>query len=1148
MSREILQSIIDDFSPEKFSRFFRDKNRSFAPQQDTMDQYNDESFRDGLKLGEIKFSKTEKLIVSAFKIKKPLSERSGKKAQYEKGKKILKDTQSDAGIFIFYDPQDNFRFSLIYPETFGARRQWSNFRRFTYFVSREFTNKTYLARVGDEDFSSLEKIKEAFSIEKVTKEFYLEYRKLFENLVVSLSSNHTFLNQAAKYDINTENFAKKLLGQIVFIYFIQKKGWMGVSTGGNWGDGDKNFLSNLFKESEAKKGNFFNDYLEKLFYGTLNNPRRNAADPSFSRAFNCRIPFLNGGLFEAEYDWKNSLIYLDNKIFKNIFEVFDRFNFTVEEESPDDKEIAVDPEMLGKVFENLLPENLRKGKGTYYTPREIVYYMCQESLINYFDSNSRFPREKSEKCIKSLKEGNVVISEKEAVEIDNLLKRIKVCDPACGSGSFLVGMLNEIVRLHLLLRLLYPSKLSKKSEYELKKETIQNCIYGVDIDPGAIEIAKLRLWLSLVVDYEIGDIEPLPNLDYRLMCGNSLLEEFEGVKFYNGENEKQEFALFIDTTKRDKIVELKKKVEEYFDIHDDEEKPKKRKEINDIKDWLIRTSLEKRKKEVSAQRKREQDKVNMLDKKSREKYFSGWGDKFLAEAKINEVLENLHNPKKAKPFFIWRLEFIDVFEDKGGFDVVIANPPYLGEKGHKDLFQKIQKGNLGKFYQRRMDLFYFFFHLALNLGKQSSHIAFITTNYYITADGARKLRSDLKERTTITHFINFNELRIFESAQGQHNMITMLQKCNEKDTVAKTCITKRKDLATSEILQRILNWKDEETYYYFLKQNELYERDELYIRAFGNIAENDAKANILERIQGSNSSLDKFCRIESGIQTSLDKISVKHLQKYPHLPITKREGVFVLSESEKNKLINNKNRHLFYKWYKNSDIVKYHTVKKKQDQEYVIYLKDEHMPIRLDEKLSKHFSKYEVILRDIKKNCFSNKWLRNIVEPWLKRGNYFVLFYPREKITFLGEKIVCPYRSQINTFAYNNFEWFASIDVTFITYKQHNLDLKYIISVLNSKLIGYWLWFKGKRKGNILELYPRPISEIPIKEISDAEQKSFIEMVDKILSFTSSDDYLKNLIKQKKVKEYESQIDQMVYDLYGLTNEEKDVLKDFAER
>ncbi|MBU2495613.1 MAG: hypothetical protein KJ935_03840, partial [Candidatus Omnitrophica bacterium] len=167
-TREILQDIINDFEVEKFVRFFRDKSNKFAPKQENFAQYNDENFKDGKKLGEISFIEAEQLAVFAFQASQPLSERSGKKAQYEKGKRILKEQQCDAGIFIFYDTQGNFRFSLIYANYLGKRRDWSVFRRFTYFVSREFTNKTFLKQIGESDFSTLEKIKEAFSVEPVT--------------------------------------------------------------------------------------------------------------------------------------------------------------------------------------------------------------------------------------------------------------------------------------------------------------------------------------------------------------------------------------------------------------------------------------------------------------------------------------------------------------------------------------------------------------------------------------------------------------------------------------------------------------------------------------------------------------------------------------------------------------------------------------------------------------------------------------------------------------------------------------------------------------------------------------------------------------------------------------------------------------------
>jgi adenine-specific DNA-methyltransferase len=258
MPRAKLEEVINNFKIEDFTQFFRLKNQAqgnFRLSNERLLQYNDSDFSGLIKLGQIEYSATEKLIVIGAEVEKDLSERSGKKNQYEKAKKILKELAVySAGIFIFYDASGSFRFSLVYPEAVGRRREWSS-----YFVSKELTNKTFLQRIGDGDFSTLEKIKDAFSVEKVTKEFYLEYRKLFDSLIEDLSKNHTFINEASKNQINIENFAKKLLGQIVFLYFIQKKGWLGVPTGKRWGEGDKNFMGNIYKAAMSKKANFYND-------------------------------------------------------------------------------------------------------------------------------------------------------------------------------------------------------------------------------------------------------------------------------------------------------------------------------------------------------------------------------------------------------------------------------------------------------------------------------------------------------------------------------------------------------------------------------------------------------------------------------------------------------------------------------------------------------------------------------------------------------------------------------------------------------------------------------------------------------------------------------------------------------------------------
>ena len=276
-------------------------------------------------------------------------------------------------------------------------------RRFSFLVG-SIEKRTHTAQrqffnlLLSQSAPTLLQIEEAFSIEKVTEEFFKEYEKLFRRLakeIESLRSGDSKLNKHFKEtSIDNADFSKKLLGQIVFLYFLQKKGWFGVELGAEWGSGNKDFLRYLF-EHRAQLGTrqerrsrkevcFFNDILEHLFYDALARER----DEDYYARFDCKIPFLNGGLFEAAYSWSSVDVLLPDSLFSNdeltkegdtgtgILDVFDRYNFTVNEAEPLETEVAVDPEMLGKVFENLLPENERKGKGSFYTPRQIVNYMC----------------------------------------------------------------------------------------------------------------------------------------------------------------------------------------------------------------------------------------------------------------------------------------------------------------------------------------------------------------------------------------------------------------------------------------------------------------------------------------------------------------------------------------------------------------------------------------------------------------------------------------------------------------------------------------------------------------------------------------------------------------------------------------------------
>jgi adenine-specific DNA-methyltransferase len=701
---------------------------------------------------------------------------------------------------------------------------------------------------------------------------------------------------------------------------------------------------------------------------------------------------------------------------------------------------------------------------------------------------------------------------KNAKLIDDKLAEITVCDPAVGSGAFPVGMMSEIVKARNVLSVFIDDK--KRKTYNFKRQCIEHSLYGVDIDPGAVEIAKLREWLSLVVDeQDIKNIKPLPNLDYRIMQGNSLIELLSTESLANT----------IDYKRTELVKELKKAKDELFNITNPTQKENKRRELDILMKKLFEYDRDKQIKRL---------KDDILAVKSQQRLFEDDKDKKEDEKKIRKIesrIEEIKNIDIPGPteHFEWYVNYSEIFQEKGGFDIVIANPPYMGERGYKEIFQETKKGSLSKFYQRKMDIFYFLFHLALNLGKQNSSIAFITTNYYPTATGATKLRQDFKKRAIIKNLINFNELKIFESALGQHNMITVLEKARNENRVAQTCITQRQGSATPEILQQILNGNDEKTNYYKVMQKDLYDGNECYIRLIGNSKNSkNSIQTILEKIKSKDITLGHICNVNQGILTGADKVSNKHIKKFPKVRFIKGEGIYVLNNNEVKKIVS---KEILKPWFKNSSILKYYT--KVKSDEYLLYLtRDINLSDYKD--VQEHIIKFEKIIKNRPKD-------RGEIQAALKLGKWWVVFATRKSIPFNSAKIVVPQRSQFNTFGYNEIPWYASADVYFITEKDKSVYLKYVLALLNSKLYYFWLYHRGKRKGEMLELYQKPLSEIPIKKISEDEQKSFIEIVDKILSITQSNDYyLQNPQKQAKVKALGSEIDQLVYKLYDLTPEE----------
>ena len=413
-----------------------------------------------------------------------------------------------------------------------------------------------------------------------------------------------------------------------------------------------------------------------------------------------------------------------------------------------------------------------------------------------------------------------------------------------------------------------------------------------------------------------------------------------------------------------------------------------------------------------------------------------------------------------------------------------------------------------------MDLFYFFFHLALNLLKNKGQCAFITTNYYITALGAKYLRRDFKERAILKELINFNELKIFESALGQHNLITILQKGHNPDVLCKLVNVNRKGFLDNSF-DNIVSGTDKETNYHLLKQSELYEGTENYIRIFKE-DENSELSIILDKIKSNNDILGNICNINQGIITGCDVVTKKHIRKYNN-NWKSNSGIFILTQKECETVKNLNEKQYLKPWFKNSNIRRYFT--SKYTNEKLIYINKQNCNIEQLKDIKHHLEQFKQIIASSSVNA-----------PYLHR--------PRKINIFINSKIVAPQRSKSNTFGYNECEWYASADVYFITEPKPEYQLKYILALLNSYLYYIWLYNKGKRKGENLELYQKPLSEIPIKKADENIQSKFVSVVDKILSITQTDDYLENQEKQNAVKEYEKQIDIMVYKLYDLTYEE----------
>ncbi len=1106
--------------------------------------YISEGFRDSVRsldrAGQYKAlnaaGREEIIDILIVHLKKDASLKRARTAQRNYIAKYLKSDRGgqfkDGALAAFVSPDGrDWRFSLIqidykFDKTGKVKDVLTPARRYSFLVGESESSRAAQQRFvpflrEDNKNPALKDLEEAFSVEKVTKEFFEQYRRLFLKLKAALDAiiakDKKIREDFAGKGVKSNDFSKKLLGQIVFLYFLQKKGWFGVRRGEEWGSGSKHFLrEELFdRRDEIYSGqgagssrNFFNDILEPLFYEALG---REHSDDYYSR-FDCRMPFLNGGLFEPlrSYDWVNTDILLPDSLFSNtnqtkeggagdgILDVFDLYNFTVNEDEPLEKEVAVDPEMLGKVFENLLEIQDRKSRGTYYTPREIVHYMCRESLINYlFSAVSEGPagasaqKESRKSALQAaVKNGeaknpasgerqtNPLISKSDieafirlgdssvehdtvyqkkagagqtggryaearlpdkvrehAVLIDKKLADVRVCDPAVGSGAFPVGMMNEIVRARSALTPFFSSNSpvrACRTPYHFKRHAIERSLYGADIDASAIEIAKLRLWLSLVVDEEDRSrVQPLPNLDFKMICGNSLL----GLSKDDGSGTKDAFY-------EANITELHKKKSLYFNETSPSKKQKYKAEI----------------------------------------------ERLISAICVHSIKGN-RGKGEIKKIFDFEIYFSEIFMEKRGFDVVIANPPYVEHKKLKKIsgFLKSYKA-----YSGTADLYVYFYEKGLDILNKKGVLAYISSNKFIKTSYGANLRA-LLSKLKIHAIIDFSKAHVFDALVS--SCILIISKCRPKNDIAFAAPDKTFSGNLSgfvydnhiKILSSSLNkniW----------------------------ILKTKAKTDLKNKIERGAEKLGGIAGVNifRGVTTGYNKAFIIEKEA--------KEKIIKLNPSGKKiikPLLQGRN---IKKWnYENSRKFLIFTRKGTEIENYP--------------EIEKHLFQFKKSLTPGPggRSPGSYKW--HEIQANTAYWNEF------EK-----PKIIWGLTADKWAFAWDREKYFLPSNGYILT--SEKLHLKYILAVMNSNLMEFYFSFIGiMTAGGAFTLKHETVAAFPVKPALDQEQQPLIDRVDKILAIVKTEGYLQNPAKQAKVREYEKQIDQLVYKLYSCAPEEIKIIE-----
>ncbi len=868
-------------------------------------------------------------------------------------------------------------------------------------------------------------LSDAFDVEEVTRDFFEKYKEIFDRALLAITG---FGND----EESKRRFTQTLFNRLMFVHFLSRKartGWLSIN-------GDTDYLRALWDDFRLKakplpSGNmptFYDERLKLLFFTGLNNPESRNLEDGTSPLIGT-APFLNGGLFEeGMLDKRDGVFVPDSVIEAALTELFERFNFTVMESTPFDIEVAVDPEMLGKIFEELV--NKRHDSGAYYTPRPVVAFMCREALKGYLEGkDTGVGADAIARFVDSRETDGIGVDA--ARRIAHALDEITVVDPACGSGAFLLGMMQELVELQTTL---YNVGVDPESLYDLKLHIIERNLYGVDIDDFAVNIAMLRLWLSLAIDFDGAKLEPLPNLDFKIVTGDSLLGPDPSPENYGTLFRHQVIGV------ADKLATLKG---EYMKAYDPSYK-------NEFREGIGRLEQE------------------------------------LTQALAEDVTPPPPPPTKIVD---WRVQFAEVFARNGGFDVAIANPPYVQLQRNQGKLASQYEGHGYATFARTGDIYYLFYEQAFNLLRDGGHLCFISSNQWMRVDSGKALRRFLE---------NQNPIRLVNFGEGVFENVTV-----------NTCVL----IATRAPNRNALEAAD-------VRQSEQRFPPSTWMGITPTYGETWAILSAIEqqvkaKIEAQGTRLREWeVDINRTIVTGYDKAFIINTQTRDALIAQDPESAEIIKPV-----------------LKGQDIQRWQV---EWADRWLLFV-PWHFPLQDNPSMSGNSAEaeaafhiqypaaYQYLEQHRTRLEARNRAETGIRYEWYALQRWAANYYQE----FSKAKIAWGNLNKQAKFAHVPEGVFLTAPATILTPYS-----PYLLAALNSRLLDWYFMQIGvQRDAGYYEYKPMFIERLPVPIIASGDQQPFAKLVDQILAAKDAD-------SDADVSELESQIDALVYDLYGLTEDE----------